>query len=73
MCWPALFGSAAAAVAAFAATSADMASAGSPACNPDSLLQLHSLWHVAAAAALHLLYVFLRSESPSDSPPESPL
>lgn len=64
MAWGCLVGSAACAAAAFWATLADTASAGSPACHPHSPLQLHSLWHLCSAAALHLLYVFLRSEAP---------
>ncbi len=49
---------------AFAATAWDMRSGA--ACAPRSLMQWHSVWHVSAAAALWLLYAFLRSEAPAD-------
>jgi hypothetical protein len=34
------------------------------ACSPRGWFQWHSLWHLAAAAALWLQYAFLRSEQP---------
>ena len=33
-------------------------------CVPRGAFQWHSVWHFAAAAALWLLYAFLRSERP---------
>ena len=33
-------------------------------CQPDSWLQLHSLWHFGMAAAIWFLYLYYRSEKP---------
>lgn len=36
---------------------------GAPWCNPDSLLQGHALWHLTSAAAVFLLWKYLRTET----------
>ena len=67
LCWPVLAGAAGAGVVAFAATLEDMRRASRLGCDGGGLWQLHSLWHLAAAAALWLLYLFFRSEAPVEA------
>jgi hypothetical protein len=41
---------------------------GAPWCDPSSLWQGHALWHLTSAAAVALLYRYLRSEAPLPAP-----